>query len=326
MTAANPNIDLRAFVSQLKNELPESPLSDEQKKRLIKDAEEFAGELKFEQTAGAQVSFHFLTPRGMEGFSYDYGKQPDIESSKALSLLNHIGGNPIFAAVGRSKVDGTSYAFFSKWVKVIWGHIDEFTQSQLDDDAKTKYDLITGITLPALKRIDEITSQSLIPSSADGQSAFVIDAKWKSKQWTFHLPPTPQALPMLELAVVLGVSDDAKLASAMGNYRKVINDVIAAVGNREGFEAITLARLSPPETVEIEGGILYYYPLPGILGLDERLAPTADLSKKVAALTLSHDHAQRLLMSRKPAGDSTPLAKLDRPLAGATIFDFPELI
>ncbi len=326
ISAVNQNVNMEELVAELKKELPKAPLSDEQRERLEKDADQFAKEWKSEPVVGAKMGFNFWTDRGLEGYQYDYSKKPGRDGSKPLTMLNHLGDKPIFAAVGRSKIDGKSYAFFSKWIKVVWGHVDEFTQSQFEDDAKAKYSQVTEIAIPALKRFDEITSQSLLPALADGQAGFVLDAKWKNRQWIAHLPPLPQPMPMIELAILLGVSDDVKLAGAIGSYRKVINDTIATVGKLKGYEAVTLARIPPPETLDIYNGMLYYYPLPGLVGLDERVTPTAGLSKTLAVLTLSHDHAQRLLKTTKPTFDSKPLAKVDRPLAGATVFDFPQLV
>jgi hypothetical protein len=85
-------------------------------------------------------------------------------------------------------------------------------------------------------------------------------------------------------------------------------------------------RIPPPESRKIKGGTIFYYPLPGAWGLDPRILPNAALSEKVAALTISQDHSERLLMSTpfRPAG--RPLADIKRPMAEAAYVDIAGFI
>jgi len=53
---------------------------------------------------GAVMGFSFFADNGFEGYSYSWGGHPDLDSSKPLELLNHLGGNPIIGIVGRGKV------------------------------------------------------------------------------------------------------------------------------------------------------------------------------------------------------------------------------
>ena len=60
--------------------------------------------------------------------------------------------------------------------------------------------------------------------------------------------------------------------------------------------------------------------------LDPQIKPTGGLSEKVATLTISHEHAIRLLKrsSLKPA--SPLLADAKKPLTGAVHFDFAGVV
>jgi len=268
-----------------------------------------------------------MTERGYEGFTYSYSKDPFLDGSKPLTLLNHVGGNPLFAAVGRSKVTGDYYKLFSKWVKVAYGHADEILKAHLTGDEKDEYLKFMAQFVPLAKRFDENTITNLIPSLADGQHGFVVDAKWESKQWIKHLPATPKAMPMLEFGVVLGVSDPDKLRKAMGEYLTLVDDLLGAVRAIQGAAgAIGDFRMSKPGSAKRPAGTLYFYTLPDILGLDRRVVPTAGLSDKVAVLTLSHAHAERLLASKPLKVDGGPLADLKKPLAGAFYCDWPAFI
>src|SRR5438105_14603585 len=97
-----------------------------------------------------------------------------------------------------------------------------------DDEKKGIYDQVIKIAHPILQRLDETTSKMLLPAFKDGQGAFVLDAKVKSKQWVQNFT-TDKAMPMIEPAIVCGVSDEALLKKAFEEYRSTINDAIAKV-------------------------------------------------------------------------------------------------
>jgi hypothetical protein len=138
-------------------------------------------------------------------------------------------------------------------------------------------------------------------------------------------PGTEKAMPLPELGLVLGVRDAELLGKAMGEYRKLINDALAAA--RELSQGLMPEiRVPPAERQEVKGGVLYYYPIPAQVGLDKQIVPTAGLGKQVAALTLSHSHAERLLARKPLQVHGGPLADSKRPLLGAIYFDWPALL
>jgi hypothetical protein len=300
-------------------------MTDAQKKQLKKDLDDLAKDLKkFIPEPGATLGFSFLTDRGQESYQYDWSENLTADGSKPLTLLNHVGGAPILATVGRSKYSPEDYQLLVKWIKVANRYAEQFLVAKLEPEPKEKYEKLVKTIQPLLKRLDEVTSKMLLPALADGQAGLVLDAKLTSKNWVLLLPPTEQALPMLEPAIVIGVSDAALLRKAMGEYRSIANDLIAKV--REVVDEMPEFEIPAPQSRKGKGGDLYSYPLPGNLPLDRRLLPTAALSDKVAALTISNEHAERLLTSTPLKTEGGPLADLKRPLAMATYFNWAGLI
>ena len=320
--------DYGALVDLVKTALPHANLPEAQEKRILKDLTDLVKELKSAvPEVGAEVSFSFLTDRGYEGYAYSYTKDKSCDSSQPLSLLEHVGGNPILAAVGRTKVTGAGYAWFSKWVKVVYGHADEIARAKLNGGDLEQYAKLTEKFVPLFKKLDATTAKLFIPAVADGQWGFVLDAKWTSKQWLQALPPTDKALPLPEIAIVLGVSDAVKLRQAMSDYIDTFNDMLGA-GRALTAQAGAIAdfRIPPPETVNRGAATLYFYTLPDAIPLDRRISPTAGLSKKVAVLTLSHAHAERLLKPTPLVVDGGPLSDPKKPLTGAVYFNWPALV
>ena len=329
LAQAGAGMDYEGYVTLAKNALPKSPLPDEQQKRIIKDLTDLSKELKTDKTAfGASVNLSFMTPRGIESLNYNYSKNPQIDGSKPLTLLNHLGGDPLLAAVGRAKVDGSGYKMLVKWVKVVYGHVDEIVLANIPGDEKDEYQKVTASLLPLFKRFDDNTLKQFIPALADGQLGFVLDAKWSSKHWLSLAPATPNAMPMPELGVVLGVTDAAKLRKSMAEYLTLTNDMIGAVRALQAA-AGTIPNFSipAPESVKKQAGTLYFYKLPEAIGLDAQVVPTAGLSDKTAVLTLSHSHAERLLTSTPLKLDGGPLAAhLKNPLASAFYCNWPAIV
>ncbi len=166
----------------------------------------------------------------------------------------------------------------------------------------------------------------LLPALADGQYGFVLDAKWKSAHWHAMLPATPKALPLPEIGLLIGISDEEKFLKAMKGYYALINDSLA-VASELGNGQIPDLKMPEP-TVDVgKNERLAYYPIPAELGLDSQFVPTAGVSKHVVALTLSRAHTSRLLKRTPLNYETGPLADLQgKPLASASAFSWPALV
>jgi hypothetical protein len=303
-------------------------ISAERRKAILKDVSSLASDLKKNLTvAGASLSFSYLTQRGYEGYDYQYGEFPDRDSSQKLTLLDHIGGDPILAVVGRSKGTFQRYQTLTKWIKTVYGHAEPIIMEKLGEQEKQKYEEISKPILPLLKRLDEITAKLLLPSLADEQASLVLDAKWKSKQWHPALPTGGKELPMPELAFLVGVSDRALLEKAMKSYGKLIDDALAVVKEQAPPDSQPpFTKLPEPEVKEAKGGMLYLWRLPQEAKVDPRVAITAGLTEKIGLIALSAEHAGRLLAAKPLKIEGGPLADSKRPLTGATYFNWPGFI
>jgi hypothetical protein len=274
---------------------------------------------------GASLSFSFLSERGTEGYGYQYGTGSTLDASRPLTLLDHAGGSPIFFGALRLKHDAKEGEKVDEArFKELLGHVEAAVLSKLDDEQKKKYEKVKKDVLPLLARLYKITAEDFWPS-LDGQVGLVVDANWKSKQWHKEMPEFPEALPMLEVGIVVGVADADKLAKAVREYRALFNDAAKAARKLNDGE---MPQVEWPEPkVEESGGFTFAsHALPEAAGLDTRVAPTGGLSKRVAVLTLSRGHAERLLKATPMKFDGGPLADTTKPLASASVFNWPALV
>jgi hypothetical protein len=318
--------DIDNFVKTADEYLPRLDLPEEQRARIRKDLQDLARDLKpFITEPGASLAFSFLNGRGKEGYSYRYGEFPGLDGSKPLTLLEHVGGNPLCAAVSRSKSSPEGYRLLVKWIKVANRYVEDLLVPQLNAEQKEHYDVVTKIAYPLLRRVDEATGKMLLPSLADGQTGLVLDAKIKSKQWFRGMPESDTPLPMLEPALVLGVSDADLLRRAFAEYRAIGNDAIAKVREVAG-DRVPDVQIPEPETRKVANGTIYFYPIPNVLGLDEQISPNAGLSEGVAILAIAQSQTERLLARHPLKVDGGPLADLNLPLVAATHVNCAEVV
>ena len=308
--------DIDELVELAKDFLKESDLNAEEKDSLGKDVTNLAKDIKsLLPVPGALVAFSFLNGRGMEGFAYDFTKQAKDVGSKPLTLMNHLGGSPLVAIVGRAVGLLEKYQMVAKWVKIADRHVDEILVPRLDGDQKDKYEQVIKVVHPFCERLDKVTRTLLLPALADGQCAFVLDGRLKSKQWFAAMPAAEKPLPMLEPAIVLGVSDAALLRRASTEYRSILNELLVKI--RELNPEFPEVEITPPKTSELKSGTLYSYPIPEHLGLDKQILPNAGLSERIAVLSISREHTERLLEKNPLKIDGGPLADPNKALVGA---------
>jgi hypothetical protein len=325
LKAVSQTSQLEGFIKFARATLPQTGFSPEQRARIRKGLAELSKlEGLMNARAGATLSVSFLSPRGSEGYQYDYSEHPTLDASKPLTLLNHTGGSPLFALVGRCHVSTESYHQVVQVIHRAYPYLEEFAVPKLDADAKEKYQQIRKAALPLLQRLDDVTGTMLIPALANGQGALVVDAKLTSRQWFAQLPAADKALPMLEPALVLGISDAALLRKALGEYRVLLNELTSKV--HEIVPEFPDMQIPEPETRQAKEGALYSYPLPADWGIDKQILPTAGLSDKVAVLTISQKHAERLLARVPLRTDGGPLADLDKPRAVAAYMNWARVV
>ncbi|HVT27706.1 MAG TPA: hypothetical protein VHE81_06780 [Lacipirellulaceae bacterium] len=266
----------------------------------------------------------FLTGRGYESYQYNDGHRPMMDSSKPLTILDHVGGNPMLLLASRSKQNIQDYERAVAWLKKTALHVEQIAEEKSDPDEWAKYQELRKRIVALLKRIDVANREDLYPALADGQGAFVLDVSAKSKQWFEKMPESPTPLPMLEMAFVAGVSDAALLRKGVAAYVDVARDAYKLI--REiNPNKLPGWKLPKANVSDIPGGgQLYTYPLPKKWGVDPQVAVNAGLTNKFVAISMMPKTTERLLGETKPSLDTS--LKLDVPAAVVIHFQFSKLI
>jgi len=309
------------------DELVPRDIDEKLRERILADIAELADDLKPSlPTPGDALAFSFLTDRGIEGYAYGWGETPTLDTSQPLSLLKHVGGDPAIFAINRVKGGTSDYATFAKWVGKLYEYIDMAFRANIPADEIETYDRVVTQLAPLVQRMNKTTKEDLIPALKDGQVAMVIDVKDTSKAWFAMMPKSDEPLPAPGVALVLGVSDPAKLKKAVGTYFSSINEAILKI-NEIMPDDVPAFQLPPPTTSEVDGGEVFSYRyLTMPVGFDPKVDPNAAIGKDVAALSLLRPQSERLLKETPLRVQSPLLQDTGRKLGSAVHVDFPALV
>ena len=301
-------------------------LSRESKKGLQHDLDELFTDLKSLQSPpGDVVSASVLTERGYDCYSYDFGQKPRLDGSQPLSLLEHLGGSPLLAVVGRSKQSNKEYPLLVKWLKLGHHHFEELALPQMSNEDQAKYKEWMEFANPLLARLDTATSTMLLPALADGQTGLVLDAKITSPRWFKGMPPGEAPLPMLEPALIFGVSNAELLKKAVAEYRAVGDELLKKIREQNPEAIPPEFKIPEPQVRETRAGTVFSYHFPQAWEVDAQLAPCMGLNPHVAVVSTVPKYTAELL-TKTPFDGEGPAAETQRPMASAVYFDWAGLV
>ncbi len=297
---------------------------DEEDRKTILDDIRSLDLAKYMPEPGDTTAIAFLTARGYEAFQYTTAKRPMMESAKPLTILSHVGGSPLLLIASRSKNGVDDYNQLVTWLKRIAGHAEKVAEKKIGAEEWAKYQEFRDRGIAMLERLDQANREHLFPALADGQGALVIDFTAKSQKWFEQMPESPKPLPMLEMALVAGVSDAEKLRQGVNAYIDVAHEAYDLAKEIHPDDMPTLELPTPTISDMADGGTLYSYPLPEKWGIDPQVAVNAGLTQSFAAVSMMPRTTERLLRE-KPLEIDTSL-KLDRPAAVVTHIEFAKLV
>jgi hypothetical protein len=312
--------DVKEIVKGLKKELEGADISKELREKIERDVDNASKDLASQlPKPGAKMGFEFLTPTGVEGFNYNYA--PADAATKQLTILDQVGGHPLVMTAGRGHDMTPSYRTMVKWLKVFFEHAMAVAEEKFPGAGEMAKNPMEQ-ALPFLKRFDEITGTMMLPALADGQSAFVLDAKWQSSKWFPELDQHETALPLLEIGLVMGVSDADLLIKGLKSYRQLINDILEL--GRNLSDKIPESGVPAAETKQLHSGTMYFWPVPD-MGQDKQIQPNFAISRDFIVGSLSEGHSERILKTTSSGNELRRLAD-GKPISSAAMVDFAGIV
>ena len=313
--------NMLGMLDTVKDGLDKVGLTEKRREAIDKDLKRLVNEvIAALPKPGATVAVSFLSDRGQESYVYNYGTSPDAVTPKPLTILSHLGGAPLIALAGQVNDPTPGYRYVAGWIKTIYGHIDGAAKEILEqrglEDQYKKFQEGMEQVLPFLRKFDDITGNQFMPALGEGETAFVIDGKWTSKNWFEGFDQNGKDLPLLEIGIVRTVKDSAKLLKSFQAYRELINEVMAKA--RQFGAPLPEEGMPKPESKSIAAGTVYFWPLPPA-GQDKQILPNFGLSDKLFVFSLSTKHSERLLTSTPLTMDGGPLSSTKPAISGAVV-------
>jgi hypothetical protein len=140
------------------------------------------------------------------------------------------------------------------------------------------------------------------------------------------MPASKQALPMAELALVVGISDPAAFKKAMTEYRDIVSEMITKLKEKNPGEIPQDFQLPPAETETAGSGTLYKFSLPKEAGIDAQLAPTGGIGEHVAVFATTPSLATRVLTATPVASQGLLGKQAGKACATMTTFSWVGLV
>jgi hypothetical protein len=329
-----------AQIRQLRDQLSnagisgEIPITEESIKKItdmyLEDMEKLQKFAQEQMNPRASLSFTYDVESGFESMSYSFGKETSLDGGKPLSILEHVGASPILFVAGRAVKSDDATSAISHVAKRALEFVDaiEFGDDEQGKEMQEIFDKVAEKGKPIVEKFVKITTEQVLPAMDDGQTALVLDASIKTDRLGATLPPSEDGVFLPEFAIVMGVTDAAKLREGLKAYLAVGRDLISAIREVSPEAIPEGVTLPDPEVTKEEGGELATYAIPApdeVVG--KFVMPTLGLGEDVAVLALHRDTAKRLLAKSELEDAAEELSEaLEKPLAGASQFDFGRLM
>ncbi|MFQ3650978.1 MAG: hypothetical protein SNJ75_11645 [Gemmataceae bacterium] len=300
-------------------------LKEERKKQILTTLNDLVKDLdkaaKIEY--GPSVGYAYLTNSGYEVYAHDLTKNPSYDKIK-FAMHEHWGGTPIFAtSFGCYIPNADTYQAFVKYLKKGYEIAEGLIGDNFDANTVDEYKKVLQKIQPILAKLDKCISDTFIPAMQQSGLGIVIDGKWKSKNWTTFGMATEKEMPMIELGLLIGVSDAKKFDQGWKEAREILNELLEKLSDVPNLGVPLGLSLGAPSS----GDGLYWWEIP-TSPLDPQVVPTAGTGKAASVFTLSKKHAARLIKST-PLSFRTKELAFSGPVLGACVLDwvgFVELV
>ncbi len=261
---------------------------------------------------------------GIESWSHNRTSSELLESDSSLPILEQLGGNPVAFIAGRREFHPEYFETARLIVRKVHQYLEEAADSgAISEEDTPKFDFVLDSCWPLLVEFADVIEQDFIPATEDGQFAFVWnESKISAKQWLKEMPASDEALPLIELAKIVGVNDREQLISGFDRLYSLADQALELARLMDDEAKIPEGYEIPrPLSDETTAGTKYYYEIPDDCPVPETMAPQAVFGENFAYFSYSQPQADAITKST-PLKNRANFIKQHDSIEGLAYFDY----
>jgi hypothetical protein len=214
-------------------------------------------------TQKGSASYKYFTPEGWEQMTYNRTKDVLQDGSKPLSLLQHVGGDPLMMLVSRLQNKPEYFQLMRQIVQRFKKHLDTAMTTDLENsDELKKAKPVLDMAWPLLVRLADAWESKFLPAFG-GEHGIVMHATHlAAKQWWNEMPSSDVPLPLPEIALISEVNDVAKIKDGFKEVISVCDEVVDLARKADPDFVPSNYRIPQPSKSESAAGEKIGYPIP----------------------------------------------------------------
>jgi hypothetical protein len=273
---------------------------------------------------GAWTAFSWFGGSGYEGYAWNWTKNQPVDGGRRLDLLDHVGGNPVAAVVGRLKTDPTSATTLEGLARDGAALLAGIARQHMDEDDRANFDRVRDELAPLCGRLLDTFGTRFMAAVADGQIGLVLDGQATTRRLHADLPQAAEPLPIIEPAIVLPLADRGLFIDGLNDVFEILDEFVVRLRKLAPDSIPAGYEIPAPVKQKLEQGTVWAFPLEKS-GLDAQIRPSIVVGDDLAGFTLVPGQAERLL-AKKPLATATQLAAFDQPATAAAAVEWSRLV
>jgi len=273
-----------------------------------------------------QTAVTYVTDVGSESVVYSRTEDVVFDALKPLTVLNHIGKDPIAFFSLRLQDNPEYFATSRKIFQKAKVYIEAYLESDYaDEDQRENGIFVMENGWPLLTELADIWEEKFLPAMSDGQHSFVLQSgNLENNQWWKDMPPSNTPLPLPEMATVTGLSSKDGMIEAYDELFKWFDRVVLVIRKREPDFIPKDYEIPRPVESKVADGVQFTYPIPADFQVPESMAPHATFTENFMVSSFSKLQTQSLVTLQK-SNISNPLLNSESPKASAAYINLGRL-
>ncbi len=245
------------------------------------------------------TAFSFYRKDGLETWNYSRTEDVIFDASQPLSILEHVGGEPMMMLAFRLQDHPEYFATAREIVRKVKEYLDLAPELDLlssEDQEKWKVFLEKG--WPVIVDLADLWEDEFMPAMKDGQHAWVLSGgNLSAKQWWKDMPESSKPLPLLESATITALSSKDQMVEAFRQLFDVFDDSLEFAREISEKEIPSGYSIPRPTSADASIGSRWIYPIPDDCPVPKTMAPQVLLTDDFMVATYSDKQSDTLATS-----------------------------